>query len=328
MHKSLDSLTATPPITGNPMRKPAFFRAAMAKLLCAVLVSAALSGCSAIKLAYNNLPELGYWWLDGYVDFSGAQTPQVRDQLAQLLERHRRNELPKLLALVEKAERLAPEDVTGGQVCTFSDEIRIRVLAIALDASQAGAELAATLSAPQLQYLQAKYAKVNAEYADDWLDRSLEQQHKKRYDTFLDRSEDFYGTLDSGQRTLLRELVDKSIFDPRLVDAERRQRQQEFLGLLRRTGSGKAPVREIRAALDAYSKRIAEPPPGAWKDYQHALLQESCNNIATLHKVTRPDQRERAVRRLQSYAQDVRDLIAKPLPARATTAQDPNAAVR
>ena len=310
------------------MRLPSTFRAALAKLLLAAVASAILSGCSAVKLAYNNLPELGYWWLDGYVDFSGAQTPQVRDQLAQLLERHRKNELPKLLVLVEKAERLTPEEVTGSQVCVFSDEIRRRVLAVALDASQPGAELASTLNASQLQYLQAKYAKVNAEYADDWLDRSLEQQHKKRYDTFLDRSEDFYGTLDSAQRTLLRELVDKSIFDPRRVDAERRQRQQEFVGLLRRMGSGKAPVRELRAAIDAYSKRIAEPPPGAWKDYQHALLQESCSNIAALHKVTRPDQRERAARRLQSYAQDVRDLIAKPLPARPSSAPDPNAAVR
>ena len=310
------------------MRLPAFMHATSAKILCSLVVVAALSGCSAIKLAYNNLPELGYWWLDGYVDFSGAQTPQARDQLAKLLERHRKNELPKLLAIVEKAERLAPDDVMGSQVCMFSDEIRARVLAVALDASQPGAELAATLSAPQLQYLQSKYAKVNAEYADDWLDRSLEQQHRKRYDAFLDRSEDFYGTLDTGQRALLRELVDKSIFDPRLVDAERRQRQQEVLGLLRRMGSGKAPVRELRAAIDAYSKRIAEPPPGAWKDYQHALLQESCSNIAALHKVTRSDQRDRAVRRLQSYAQDVRDLIAKPLSARPTTAQDPNAAVR
>ncbi len=298
------------------------------KIFCSLLVGVALIGCSAIKLAYNNLPELSYWYLDGYVDFSGAQTPQVRDQLALLLERHRRNELPKLLALVEKAERLAPEEVTGAQVCALSDEVRQRALAVALDASQPGAELASTLNRTQLQYLQAKYAKVNAEYADDWLDRTPDQQHKKRYDTFLDRSEDFYGTLDNGQRTLLRELVDKSIFEPRLLDAERRQRQQEFMDLLRRMGGGKAPVREVRAAIDAYAKRIAEPPPGAWKDYQQALLQESCNNIAALHKVTRPDQRERAVRRLQSYGQDVRDLIAKPLPARSSTASDPNAALR
>jgi dihydrodipicolinate synthase/N-acetylneuraminate lyase len=48
-------------------------------------VAAALGACSAVKLAYNNLPELSYWWLDAYLDFDGTQTPKVRDELAQLL---------------------------------------------------------------------------------------------------------------------------------------------------------------------------------------------------------------------------------------------------
>lgn len=314
--------------TRNPMRMPSTFRASLAKLLLAVAAGIALCSCSAVKLAYNNLPEVGYWWLDGYVDFTGAQTPQVRDQLAQLLERHRRNELPKVLVLLDRAERLAPGDIAASQVCEFSDAIRDRLLAAALDASQPGAELAATLGDGQLRYLERKYAKVNADYAEDWLDRSVDQQHRKRYDAFLDRSEDFYGTLDAGQRALLRDLVDRSIFDPRRIDAERRERQREALALLRRLGDGRTEVREGRAAIDAYARRVAQPPAGPWRDYQQALLAESCGNIAALHKATRPDQRERAARRLAAYAQDVRDLIARPSTPRPVTSPDPNAAVR
>ena len=48
----------------------------------------------------------------------------------------------------------------------------------------------------------------------------------------------------------------------------------------------------------------------ASKKHQQALLQESCGNIARLHNATRPAQREQAARRLQAYAQDIRDLIA------------------
>ena len=304
------------------------FCATLTKLLFAVAACLVFTGCSAVKLAYNNLPEIGYWWLDGYVDFSGAQTLQVRDQLALLLERHRKNELPKLLVLLDRAERLAVEEITPAQVCTFSDAIRDRLLAAAFDASQAGAELASALSGDQLQHLERKYAKVNGEYADDWLDQSVDRQHRKRYDAFLDRSEDFYGTLDSGQRAMLRNLVDRSIFDPRRIDAERRERQRESLFLLRQIGNGQIPVREGRVAIDAYAKRVAEPPAGAWRDYQQALLAESCANIAAVHKATRPDQRERAARRLASYAQDVRDLIAKPLPAQSAAGRDPNATIR
>lgn len=279
---------------------------------CVLVLGTALMGCSAVKLAYNHLPEIAYWWLDGYVDFNSGQTPRVREQLAALLESHRRNELPKFQSLIEKASALAPTDVTADQVCAIGDAVRDRLLATALDASKPGAELVASLDETQLRQVERKYAKNNATYARDWLERSVAQQHQKRYKEFLDRSEDFYGTLDATQRQLLRETVDRSIFDPRRVDAERRQRQQESLALLRRFSRQAAPVPEVRAAIDAYAQRIAHPPAGPWQAYQQALLQESCANIAALHNLTRPAQRERAARRLQGYAQDVRDLIATP----------------
>ena len=292
------------------MRLPLKCGAALAKIGCALVLGVALSGCSAVKLAYNNLPELGYWWLDSYVDFNGAQSPRVKEQLAQLLERHRRTELPKLLVLVEKAERLAVADVTPAQVCAASDEVRDSLLATAIDAAGPGAGLALGLGDAQLQHIEGKYAKNNAEYASDWLERSVEGQHRKRYDTFLERSEDFYGTLDDAQRKLLRQMADRSIFDPKRVDAERRQRQRESLALMRRYSNSGARPAEVQAALVAYAQRIAQPPSGPWRDYQQALLQEGCGNIARLHNATRPAQREQAARRLQAYAQDIRDLIA------------------
>ncbi|CAN5273491.1 hypothetical protein BH10PSE18_BH10PSE18_16970 [soil metagenome] len=286
--------------------------AKLAKIIGVLLLGATLYGCSAIKLAYNNLPEFTYWWLDGYLDFDGAQTPRVKEQLAQLLAWHRRNELPKLVSLVQKAEQMAPNDVTPTQVCAFTDNVRMRLLTVAQQASQPGAELALSLGTAQLQQLERKYTKINADYASDWLERSPARQHEKRYDEFLERNEDFYGTLDASQRRLLRQLTDRSIFDPRRVDAERRQRQQEALGLLRGFSNSAMPASEVRAAIDAYAQRIADPPPGAWRDYQQALLQEGCGNVAALHNATRPEQREKAVRRLRAYEQDLRDLMATP----------------
>ncbi len=284
--------------------------AKLAKIIGVLLLGAALYGCSAIKLAYNNLPEFTYWWLDGYLDFNGAQSPRVKEQLAQLLAWHRKNELPKLIALIQKAEQMAPNDVTPTQVCAFTEEVRARLLAVAMQASQPGAELAVSLGDAQLQQLERKYAKNNADYTSDWLERSPTRQHQKRYDEFLERNEDFYGPLDADQRRLMRQLTDRSIFDPGRVDAERRQRQQESLVLLRGFSNSVAPSSEVRTAIDSYVKRIADPPAGAWRDYQLALLQEGCSNVAALHNTTRPAQREQAVRRLRAYEQDLRDLMA------------------
>ncbi|MEZ2295693.1 DUF6279 family lipoprotein [Variovorax sp. RCC_210] len=284
--------------------------AAVARIIGVLCLAAALGACSAIKLAYNNLPTVSYWWLDGYLDFDSEQSPKVRDELAQLLAWHRQNELPRLSAMLQDAQALAPAEVTPEQVCAMADRIRERLLAVSERAEPAGTELALSLTDAQLQQLERKYAKNNATYRKDWLDRTPAQVQEKRYDQFLDRAEDFYGRLSTEQRDLLKQQVAQSVFDPRLADAERRKRQQEALVLLRGFVAGKPSPAEARAALHGYIQRIAEPPPGPWHDQQQALLQEGCRNTAALHNNTTASQRAQAVRRLQAYQDDLRQLVA------------------
>jgi hypothetical protein len=286
--------------------------AKLARIIGVLLAAAALGACSTIKLAYNNLPELSYWWLDAYVDFDGSQTPKVRDELAQLLSWHRQNELPRVLGVLQEAQALAPRDVTAAHACRMADQIRERLLAVAEHAEPAGTELALSLSEAQLQQLERKYAKNNAEYRKEWLDRSPSKVQEKRYEKFLERLEDFYGRLTPEQRELVRRQVAQSVFDPRMAAAERRQRQQEALVLLRGFNTAKPPPPEARAAIHAYVMRIADPPPGPWRDHQQALLQEGCRNLAALHNATSASQREQAVRRLQAYQDDLRQLSAAP----------------
>jgi hypothetical protein len=284
--------------------------AELARIIGVLVLAAALGACSAIRLAYNNMPEVSYWWLDGYFDFDSTQTPKVRDELAQLLAWHRQNELPKVITLLQEAQSLAPGEVTAAQACAMADQIRERLLAVTERAEPASTELALSLSESQLQQLERKYAKNNTDYRKDWLDRTPAQVHEKRYDQFLDRAEDFYGRLTAEQRDLLKQQVAQSVFNPQLADAERRKRQQEALAMLRGFSTARPSPAEARAALHAYVQRIAEPPPGPWRDQQQALLQEGCRNTAAMHNGTSASQREQAVRRLQAYQDDLRQLVA------------------
>ncbi len=282
--------------------------AKQARIIGALLLASALAACSSVRLAYNNLPTLSYWWLDGYVDFDGAQTPRVREDLAQLLEWHRRTELPKVAGLLQRAETLAPGDVTPAQACELGDEIRARLLAVAERAEAAGAELALSLGDTQLQQLERKYAKVNEDYRKEWLALNPADLLDKRYDQLLARNEDFYGTLDASQRELLRRQVADSAFSPQRIDAGRRARQLEALTLLRGFRAEQTSPAAARAALRGYVHRIADPPPGPARDYQQAMLLEGCRNVASLHNRTTPTQRERAARALRAYGRDVLQL--------------------
>ncbi|MEJ8854556.1 DUF6279 family lipoprotein [Variovorax robiniae] len=291
----------------------------LARIIVGALGCALLVACSSVKLAYNNLPTVTWWWLDGYVDLDATQSPRVREALAQLLDWHRRNELPRFIPLLQKAQSLAPDTLTAEQVCALSDEIRDRLLAFAVQAEAPGAELVLSLGDAQLQHLQRKYAKVNESYRKDWLVLDANKRQDKRFDQLLDRYEDFYGPLDKSQRELLRQLVAQSVFSAERFDAQRRTRQQEALALLRglRAGSpspaeapGTQDMQAAQAALNGYVQRTAHPPPGPWRDYQQALSMEGCRNLAALHNTTTPAQRERAARRLRDYENDVRQLAA------------------
>ena len=301
-----------PSFSGNCCARKILARIIGAPLL-ALALALGLAGCSTIKLAYNNLPELAYWWLDGYFDFESNQTAAVRDELDRLLTWHRRNELPQWIALLQKAQALAPGDTTPAQACELAQALRGRLLAPAEQAEPAAAELALTLTPAQLDHLQRKYAKLNAEYRSDWLDKSREAQQARRYEQWLDRAEDFYGPLDEAQNKAMRQRIAESSFSAALFDAERKRRQGVLLAGLRSLSATRdASPADARKMLHAYVRTVSDPPAGRWREQQQAMWQEGCRNFADLHNMSTPAQRAQAVRRLAGYEADLRALVMQP----------------
>ena len=85
------------------------------------------AGCSAVRLGYGQGPSLAYWWLDGYVDFTGEQSPRVKQALQEWFEWHRATQLPDYVALLVAAQRLAVDKVTPEQLCRLVEEGEQRV---------------------------------------------------------------------------------------------------------------------------------------------------------------------------------------------------------
>lgn len=273
---------------------------------------AGLAACSAVKLGYNSLDSVAYWWLDSYVDFNEQQAPRVRDDLEQLHRWHRTEELPRLAEMLRAMEQLAPNDITPAQACTFVDEVRARLRALADHAEPAVVLLATSLQPDQLRHMQHKYEKNNEKYRDDWLKLTLAQQREKRYEQFLERSEMIYGRLDDAQRDALRRDIELSIIDPRRILADRERRQRDALQTLRRLSDQKPDFDTARRQLRAFLDRFESSPDKVYRDYQEALIAEGCRSFAVLHNSTTATQREAAVRRLRAYQRDLRELAAAP----------------
>ena len=284
----------------------------LARIIGLLTVAVALSACSAIKLGYNSLPRVGAWWLDGYVDFGDDQDQRVREDIARLHQWHRRQELPKISALLQQAERMVAGEFTSEEACAMVPDIRARLLALADQAEPAAVTLALGLAPDQLAHLERKYQKNNREYRKDWIELPAGELRDKRFKQFLDRIEMVYGRLDNFQRDTLRGQIERTAFNPETNLLERQRRQQDILQTLRKVAGQPMSLTDARALLHGLIERGLQSSDRRYRAYQESLLQEGCSNVAAIHQSTTPQQRQSAVRRLRAYQRDLAELAAEP----------------
>ncbi|MFC5500399.1 DUF6279 family lipoprotein [Caenimonas terrae] len=284
----------------------------LVRIIGLLSVAVALAGCSAIKLGYNTLPQVAGWWLDGYIDFSDEQERRMREDVARLHLWHRREELPKISALLRQVEQMVGSEMSADEICALVPPIRLRIAALLERAEPAAATLALGLRPEQLQHLQRKYEKNNADYRKDWVDLSLEDLREKQFKQYLDRMETFYGRLDDQQREIIRAQVERSLYSAQTNLRERQRRQQDILRTLRRLGGQPVSLPDARAAIHQAVEHGLQSPDPKYRSYEAGLIQQGCANLAALHQSTTPQQRQSAVRRLRAYQRDLDELAGEP----------------
>jgi hypothetical protein len=301
----------------SAMRLPSFVRGsiigapgavrAWLLVLCLVL----LSGCSLLRLTYPQLPTIVYWWLDGYVDFTSAQSPRVQEQLAEFLRWHRSTQLPEYAALLQRARGDLAVNTTGPQVCRWFDDGVARLLIAYEHSLPTTAETALALTPAQMAHVQRKFEKVNEDFREDFLQPRPEARLKENVKRTLERAETLYGRLDDAQRELIARQVAASPFDAETWQAERQLRQREILATLRRLQAERADNAQMQAALRMLAEQAQRSPRPAYRAYQQRLKQFNCELAAQLHNATTPAQRLAAAETLKGWETDLRVLAAE-----------------
>lgn len=264
-----------------------------------------LQACSAVKVAYNQAPDLAYWYLDGYADFTGVQSVQVKQDFAALQAWHRQTQLPGYIALLQSLQQQMAADVDAAQVCTVVADVREKLLVAATQAVPIAASLTISLQSNQLSRMERKFAEGNADFRDDYLKTPARAGKGKRYEQSVKRAEMLYGSLDPAQREWLAQRLAVSKFNPALAYAERLRRQQDILQTLGTLSSQQAPPAAARTALRSLLDRTVRSPDPAYRRYAEQLTQETCSTLAALHQRTTPAQRLKARETLNAYERDL-----------------------
>jgi len=276
-------------------------------------MSIILTGCSAIRLGYNKLPEIASWWLDSYIDFTDSQGPQAKVALQKLQAWHRKEELPAIAELLVQAQTLAPQNITPEQACKVWESAQVRIESLIQESSRLAAPVVSQLSAKQLKHLEKEWASRNEDWKKNWLQGTPDTRVKKRVDLAAERFNSFYGDLNAEQRQLLKQQFLQSAWTPEWGYQQRVKRQQEQLTALQAMSSEitkpAMPLAQVEKALEALMLHSVRPRDTNDLSKQLLLEQQACQNLAQLHNTMSPAQRLKAQRKLKDYETDVRELM-------------------
>jgi len=295
------------------MAKLSFWFRIITASLVAVSMSVILTGCSAVRLGYNNLPDIASWWLDSYIDFSDTQGPQAKAALQKLQTWHRKEELPAIADLLVQAQTLAPQNITPEQACKIWEGAQVRVESFIQESSRLAAPVVSQLSAKQFKHLEKEWASRNEDWKKQWVQGTPDSRIKKRVDLAAERFNSFYGDLNLEQRQVLKQQFLQSTWSPEASYQRRLKRQQEQLIALQAMSSEitkpAMPLPQVEKALQSLILQSVRPKDAGELSKQLQLEQQACQNLAQLHNTMTPAQRLKAQRKLKDYETDVRELM-------------------
>lgn len=261
---------------------------------------------SNVPMAYNNAPPMVGWMVADYVDMSDDQKDFVRDRVSRAFAWHRVRELPEYRAFFERVLSHAEDNISAQEAATAHRELRgfyHRALERLLPDM---AEFLTRLDSLQVQQMEKRFNKDNRKLVSDANDGSLEDRREKRVDRFATHLEQFTGSLDDSQRSMVAAYVARQseLLEERMAD--RRYRQAAILKLVQAKPPRDEAVAELRRLfIDTDSWRNAE--------YQKKLRARDVQLFelfARLSASLTPEQRAAFQKRVRGFMRDITEINA------------------
>jgi hypothetical protein len=182
----------------------------------AVLALVLLPACSAIKLGYQQLPTLSYWWLDSTVSFSNAQTPAAKEAIDKLYQWHRREELAGYGEVLQRIGQLSTGPLQAEQVCSVVTDVQARLDVLMRQAVVQAAPVVLALGPRQLSHIARQWESKNEDWEKEWLQGDAQARLDRRLDKAVNRFNSFYGDLNPTQISMVRAQLAQSPWSSRM----------------------------------------------------------------------------------------------------------------
>lgn len=286
--------------------------ARLAWLVCAALL---LAGCSVVKLGYRSADTLTLRWLNRYADLDTTQDAWARERVSAFYVWHRATQLPDYARWLQRTRELLQSAVTREDMLALNADVSARLNAVAAKALPDLATLALQLHPAQIAHIGKEFEQNNADFRKDFLDPRVEERQQTRYETVLWLAEVLFGRFSAEQEAVIRRASDARPLMNELWLEERIERQRDLLAVLRRIRADKAPQDVVVKLLEPHTTRatgIAHIPDPQLRTQAQTAAEHAAQLAATIVNLATPEQRQRAMTKLQQWADDFRDLSVEP----------------
>lgn len=280
----------------------------MSRWIFAVLVCVGLlTACSKAELIYDNADWLAYRWVDKLLDAEGGQPARWRALFADVLEQHRHELLPDVVALLHGLAVQTDHGLTrDGLNCLWQSAERV-IRAHGVLFVSPGVEVLGDVSANQVGHLGIAFDERIAEYRETYLQEDHAARQTARVDRFLERIEYWTGELTTQQARVVGEAVRRM---PDLATgwlAYRAQQQQRLLQLLRETRDRQA----LAAFLRAWWVERADRDPLLVQHFELTRV-ATIDLLVDLHAGLDATQRRDLTGKIASLRDDLSDAVGDP----------------
>jgi hypothetical protein len=281
-----------------------------ARLLFLVALMLLVTACSTIRFTYNHGDTLLYWWLNAYVDLDSDQSDWVKKDIDNLFQWHRATQLRDYAGLLVKMQRqLGDGNVTQDELLSDYRDIKARTELLAFKALPQLADLAMSIKPDQIAQMEQKFAKNNDKFRKEFMSGSVEDQHKARFKKAMSQFELWFGGFSRDQEAALRRASDARPLDNDVFLQERMLRQKKIVALLRRVHDQKLNKEQTMSAVHDLLRdmfdRMEVPERKAFYD---AYVDSTSKFILTAIKLTTPEQKQHAQKRMQGWIDDFKAL--------------------
>ena len=266
---------------------------------------------SSAGVGYNYADTFSLYYLDSYLDLDAQQEKQAAASLQALFAWHRKNELPAFANQLSGAQQQVLNQLTLEQLYDLNEFMRASIERASLKAVPMLADLMLSLSSAQVDHLRRQLDQSNADFREEYLAVSPEQQRKQRYDMLLEQFNDWFGELNAQQLALMRVANADWPVDNQFWYAERLIRQQEMLALVDYAVQQQPDHARLEERLQQYilgfeRNRSVQRQAKIDRSREHTL-----RLIAALAKDGSAEQKRHLVARAQSLIDDFSVLVAQ-----------------